>query len=63
MKIKIMAVDDEPEVLDLLKTMLETHGYEVLATDDSREALKRLEVEKVLGCSWMFVCPTWMVLS
>jgi len=49
MKIKIMAVDDEPEVLDLLKTMLETRGYKVLAIEDSREALKRLEVEKVDG--------------
>ncbi|MGA3328266.1 MAG: response regulator [Terriglobia bacterium] len=49
MKIKIMAVDDEPDVLELLKTMLETRGYEVLAIEDSREALKRLEVEKVDG--------------
>lgn len=44
-----MAVDDEPAVLELLKTMLETRGYEVLAIEDSREALKRLEVEKVDG--------------
>ena len=49
MKIKIMAVDDEPAVLHPLKTMLESHGYEVLAVGDSREALKRLEVEKVDG--------------
>jgi len=49
MKIKIMAVDDEPAVLDVLKIMLEAHGYEVLAIKDSREALKRLEVEKVDG--------------
>ena len=40
MKIKIMAVDDEPEVLHLLKTMLEAHGYDVLAIGDSRDALK-----------------------
>ena len=49
MKIKIMAVDDEPAVLDPLKIMLEARGYEVLAINDSREALKRLEVEKVEG--------------
>jgi CheY-like chemotaxis protein len=49
MKIRIMAVDDEPAVLDLLKPMVETHGYEVLAIGDSREALKRLEDEKVDG--------------
>jgi DNA-binding response OmpR family regulator len=35
--------------LDLLMTMLDARGYEVLAINDSREALKRLEVEKVEG--------------
>jgi CheY-like chemotaxis protein len=49
MKIRIMAVDDEPAVLGLLKPMLEAHGYEVMATTDSREALQRLEIEKVDG--------------
>ena len=46
LKIRIMAVDDEPTVLDPLKIMLEARGYEVLAIEDSREALKRLENEK-----------------
>ena len=49
MKIRIMAVDDEPAVLDLLKPMLETHGFEVMAIGDSREALKLLEIEKIDG--------------
>ena len=49
MKIRIMAVDDEPAILDPLKVMLEAHGYEVLTIRDSREALKRLEDEKVDG--------------
>ena len=49
MKIKIMAVDDEPAVLGPLKIMLEAHGYEVLAIDDSRDALKLLGLEKVDG--------------
>jgi CheY-like chemotaxis protein len=49
MKIKIMAVDDEPAVLNLLKTLLVSHGYEVLAIEDSREAVERLQVEKVDG--------------
>jgi DNA-binding response OmpR family regulator len=44
-----MAVDDEPAVLDLLKTMLDSRAYEVLTIEDSREALKRLEVEKFDG--------------
>lgn len=49
MKLKIIAVDDELAVLDMMKTTLETRGYEVLAIADSRAALKRLEVEKVDG--------------
>jgi CheY-like chemotaxis protein len=42
MKIRIMAVDDEPTVLDPLKIMLEAHGYEVLAIEHSRGALKQV---------------------
>ena len=42
MKIKIMAVDDEPAVLNTLKTLLVAQGYQVVAIADSREALKRL---------------------
>ncbi|MGA2982292.1 MAG: response regulator [Terriglobia bacterium] len=49
MKIRIMAVDDEPAILDPLKVMLEAYGYGVVTIKDSREALKRLEVEKVDG--------------
>jgi CheY-like chemotaxis protein len=49
MKIKIMAVDDDPLDLRLLKTSLEPYGYEVLAVGDSRDALKLLEIEKVDG--------------
>ena len=49
MKIKIMAVDDDPLDLGLLKTTLEPYGYEVLAVGDSRDALKLLEIEKVDG--------------
>lgn len=49
MKIRVMVVDNESAVLDLLRTMLESSGYEVLAITDSRKALRRLEVEKVDG--------------
>ena len=43
-KTKIMAVDDDPIDLGLLKTTLEPYGYEVLAVGDSRDALKLLEM-------------------
>jgi CheY-like chemotaxis protein len=48
-KINIMAVDDEPAVLDLLKTQLESLGCEVQGFVDSREAAERLKVDKVDG--------------
>ena len=49
MKIKIMVVDDDPAVLDLLKAMLEAKGCEVEGVLDSREAAQRLHEEKVDG--------------
>lgn len=44
-----MAVDDEPAILNLLKTQLESQGCEVVDVVDSREAVERLNNEKVDG--------------
>ncbi len=49
MALRIMAVDDEPDVLRLVKTMVEPLGVEVLTVADSREAATRLEIEKFDG--------------
>lgn len=49
MKLRVMAVDDEPGVLLLLKKQLESMGCEVVDMADSREALQRLKSEKVDG--------------
>jgi CheY-like chemotaxis protein len=46
---KLMIVDDEPEVLKVLKNLLESLGYEVLALADSREAAQRVERQKLDG--------------
>jgi CheY-like chemotaxis protein len=46
MSLKILVVDDEPQVLKLVKTILESLGYEVLALSDSRAAAARLDQEK-----------------
>jgi CheY-like chemotaxis protein len=48
-KLRVMAVDDEPAVLILLKKQLETLGCDVLELTDSRLASARLEDEKVDG--------------
>jgi CheY-like chemotaxis protein len=44
-----LVVDDEPEALRLIKSMVEPLGYEVLPLADSREAARRLETEKFDG--------------
>jgi CheY-like chemotaxis protein len=44
-----MAVDDEPAVLTMLKAQLQSLGCEVIDVGDSREALARLETEKIDG--------------
>jgi len=49
MSLKIMAVDDEPQVLNLLKGIIEPLGCEVQTLTESREAVRRLENEKFDG--------------
>jgi CheY-like chemotaxis protein len=48
-KLRVMAVDDEPAVLILLKKQLETLGCDVLELADSRVASDLLQSEKVDG--------------
>lgn len=43
MNAKVMIVDDEPDVLDSLKTVLEKQDYEVITVESGSECLKQLE--------------------
>ena len=38
-----MIVDDEPDVLDSLKMVLETHDYDVITASNGAECLEKLE--------------------
>ncbi len=49
MAMKIMVVDDEPEVLKVIKSLVEPFGIEVLAIADSREAVQRANTDKFDG--------------
>jgi len=49
MALKIIAVDDEVTALNVLKTMVEPLGCEVLAVVDSRDAARLIEHEKFDG--------------
>lgn len=43
---RIMIVDDEPDTVDLVKLVLETEGYEILAAYSGSEALEKIKTEK-----------------
>ena len=49
MSLKILVVDDEPEVCKLLKGLLQSLGIETLALTDSQEAARRIVSEKFDG--------------
>ena len=44
---KIMVVDNEPDIVDLTRTVLELGGYNVIPTYSGEECLRKLEKEKV----------------
>ena len=42
---KILLVDDDPDFLDMHRTMLKNHGYEVFTATGGREGLDRVRTE------------------
>ncbi len=40
----LMVVDDDPFILEFLKSVLEAFGYSVVTASDGRDALEQLEV-------------------
>ena len=42
-----MVVDNEPDIVDLTRTVLELGGYTVVPSYSGEEALRKLEKEKV----------------
>jgi DNA-binding response OmpR family regulator len=47
--LKLMIVDNDPEVLKLIRSVVEPLGYEVLTVTDSREAAERVNRQKFDG--------------
>lgn len=45
MAAKIMVVDDEPDVVDLIKLVLESDGYSVITAYSGKECLEKLDKE------------------
>jgi len=44
---KIMVVDNEPDIVDLTRTVLEIGGYSVVPAYSGEECLKNLDKEKI----------------
>lgn len=44
---KIMVVDNEPDIVDLTRTVLEIGGYSVIPVYSGEECLRKLEKEEV----------------
>jgi two-component system response regulator VicR len=42
---KIMVVDDEPDLVEVVKLILESDGYEVVTASSGQEALDKIEKE------------------
>jgi len=45
MKAKILAIDDDPDILDALSMVLESKGYQVTGVRDGAEAFEKLSQE------------------
>ena len=64
--IKVMIVDDEPDILLMLRVNLESEGYETALAGDGETALRRIEEERpdvVLLDVMMPVMDGWGVLA
>jgi len=43
---KILVVDNEPDIVDLVKSILENYGFHVTTANSGRECLEKIEKEK-----------------
>ncbi len=49
MGLKILLVDDEPDIVEVIQDRLEAYGFTVVTAGTELEALKKLSVEKFNG--------------
>ena len=49
MGLKVLVVDDEEDVVEVIQDRLETYGFTVATAGNGREALEKLSVEKFDG--------------
>ncbi len=53
-EIKILLVDDEPDILEIVGYNLSSEGYQIITAENGQEALKKAKKEKphliISGC-------------
>jgi CheY-like chemotaxis protein len=49
MGLKVLLVDDEPDILEVIQDRLEAYGFHVVTAGNGREALAKLAAEKFDG--------------
>jgi CheY-like chemotaxis protein len=42
---KILVVDDDPDFVEIMRTILESHGYSVITASNGQQALARVKAE------------------
>ena len=45
-KTKILCIEDEPQMIDLLRLILETHGYAVIGAEGGQQGLAAMRAER-----------------
>jgi len=45
-KTKVLCIEGEPQMIDLLRLILETHGYEVVGAEGGQKGLEAMRAEK-----------------
>jgi two-component system response regulator VicR len=45
-KIKVLCIEDEPQMIDLIRLILESKGYEVVGAEGGREGLEFMRLER-----------------
>ena len=56
---KVLVVDDDPNICDVLMMYLENEGYSVILSYDGEEALVKFNALKPDIVCWMSCCQVW----
>ena len=59
---RILVVDDEPQIVSMLKLRLEANGYKVITASDGEEGLQKAKDLKPDLIILDIIMPKWLVM-